>query len=141
MGALINIEREYKGVKYEIKGYIKYRTPYGSYIDIENKICLNDNLFRLYKEYPLDYMEVNHILGYKVRPCTTKVIIVDYDKNIDGNEYNSAILRYIVNIDEEAKCLQIETYDSVYMTDAYIIEKIVMEVIDYLAKLKNKKGK
>ena len=98
MGALINIEREYKGVKYEIKGYIKYRTPYGSYIDIENKICLNDNLFRLYKEYPLDYMEVNHILGYKVRPCTTKVIIVDYDKNIDGNEYNSAIITLIAFI-------------------------------------------
>lgn len=139
---LINIERKYKGIKYEIKGCIKYGTPCGSYIGINNKIYLNDNLFRLYKKYPLQYLRVNHVLGYKVRPCTTKVIVTDYDdKDIEGNEYKYDILRYIVNIDEEDKYLRIETYDSVHMSDAYIVEKIVMEVIDYLAKLKNKKGK
>ena len=29
---IISIEREYKSIKYEIKGYIKYGTPFGSYI-------------------------------------------------------------------------------------------------------------
>ena len=130
------IEREYKGIKYEIDGRIKYKVPYGTYMDIDNKIYLSDTLLKLYKEYPLEYIRVNHVLGYKIRPCTTKLIIEEVDR-----ECKYITLRYVVNIDEESKFLKVEIYNSHYRSDAYIVEKIVLEVINYIKKLQNiKKG-
>lgn len=141
LAELINIERKYKCVDYEIKGRISYKSPCGSYLDVDSKIYLSDTLLELYKECPLNYMRVNHILGYRKRPCTTKVIVDDYETDMGTKEYKYTIIRYSVNIDEENKCLEIDINDSRYESDVYTIEKVVLEVIDYLAKLKNKKGK
>ena len=138
---IINIEREYKGVKYEIKGYIRYGTPVGSYIGIDNKIYLNDNLINLYEKYPLDFTRVNHILGYKIRPCTTKVIVGDDEIDIENREYKYTTLRYNVNVNEEDKYLRVEIHHYYHGSDVYIVEKTILEVIDYIKKLqKIKKG-
>lgn len=139
---IISIEREYKGIKYEIKGRIAYKSPCGSYLEIDSKIHLSDTLLKLYKKYPLDYMRVNHIIGHKYRPCTTKVIVYDYmEGTTRDRECKYTIVRYDIDIDEENKCLKIDIENSVYKSETYIVEKIVLEVIDYLIKLKNKKGK
>lgn len=143
LAELINIERKYKCVDYEIKGRICYRVPYGHFIDVDkdNKIHLSDTLLKLYKECPLNYMRVNHILGYRKRPCTTNVIVDIYETDMASKEYKYTTIRYSVEVDEENKCLKIEIDDSKYQSDVYIVEKVILEVIDYLTKLKNKKGK
>ena len=141
LAELINIERKYKCVDYEIKGRMGYRVPYGCFIDVDNKIYLSDTLLNLYKEYPLEYLRVNHILGYKIRPCTTNVIVDIYETDMASKEYKYITIRYSVEVDEENKCLKIEIDDSKYQSDVYIVEKVILEVIDYLIKLKNKKGK
>mgnify|MGYP000913617076 CR=1 FL=1 len=132
---IINIEREYKGIKYEIKGRIQYKVPYGSFITIDNKkIYLSDSLLKLYKKYPLNHLRVNYILGHKIRPCTTKVIVEEVDR-----ECKHITLRYVVNINEDDNFLKVEIYNSYHRGDAYIVEKIILEVIDYIKKLQNKK--
>ena len=131
----MNIEREYKGVKYELDGRIKYKVPYGVYMTVDNKIYLSDTLLKLYKEYPLEYLRVNHVLGYKIRPCTTNVIV----EEVDDRECKCITLRYVVNINDESKFLKVEIYNSHYRGDTYIVEKMVLEVIDYIDKLQKKK--
>lgn len=138
---IISIERKYKSIKYEIKGRIAYKSPCGSYLDVDSKIYLSDTLLELYKEYPLNYMRVNHILGYKIRPCTTKVLVENDETDLENKEYKYITLRYNIDVNEEDKYLKVELYNSYHGNDAYIIEKVVLEVIDYLTKLKNKKGK
>lgn len=138
---IISIEREYKSIKYEIKGYIKYGTPFGSYIGIDNKIYLSDSLLELYENYPLRYLRVNHVLGYKIRPCTTKVLVENDETYLEDKEYKYITLRYNIDINEEDKYLKVELYNSHHGNDAYIVEKVILEVIEYLTKLKNKKGK
>ena len=138
---IISIEREYKSIKYEIKGYIKYGTPFGSYIGIDNKIYLSDSLLELYENYPLRYLRVNHVLGYKIRPCTTNVLVENDETDLENKEYKYITLRYNIDVNEEDKYLKVELYNSHHGNDAYIIEKVILEVMDYLIKLKNKKGK
>ena len=95
----------------------------------------------IYENYPLRYPRVNHVLGYKIRPCTTKVLVENDETDLENKEYKYITLRYNIDVNEKDKYLKVELYNSHHGNDAYIIEKVILEVIEYLVKLKNKKGK
>ena len=86
--------------------------------------------------YPLNYNKVNRILGYKVRPCVTNVITMEKYSDEHQKEYKSTIIRYSIEIDSDEKCLNIDIEHEIHRTDDYIIEKVIMEIIDYITKLK-----
>lgn len=136
-GVLSEINDTYKGIKYSIKQYFPYyRTPYDSGIKVDTKIYLKKYLLNLYKMYPLKYNKVNRILGYKVRPCVTNVVVMDKNSDEHQIEYKNTMIRYSIKIDSDKKCLKIDIEHEIHRTDDYIIERVVMEIIDYITKLK-----
>lgn len=141
MGVLPNgIDDVYKGIKYSIDKYITYdekSTPYSvPCITIDAKIYLKRHLLDLYKKHPLNYNKVNRILGYKVRPCVTNVVVMDKNSDNRQKEYKNTKIRYSIEVDSDEKYLKIDIEHDTHRGDEYIIEKVIMEIIDYITKLK-----
>ena len=117
--------KDYRGYDYSI---YKLEGPIKSISISRGVIELKDeDIFSLYKLYPLKVDKVNDMLTYydTKRPCIISELVC-----VDGKHYERKNIRYTVT--PHPKYLQINMYDETYNEDMYLLEVAVRDVIEYL---------
>ena len=117
--------KDYRGYDYSI---YKLEGPIKSISISRGVIELKDeDIFSLYKLYPLKVDKVNDMLTYydTNRPCIISELVC-----VDGKHYERKNIRYTVT--PHPKYLQINMYDETYNEDIYLLEVAVRDVIEYL---------
>lgn len=116
--------KDYRGYDYSI---YKIESPIHHGISRGVIELKDEDIFSLYKLYPLKADKVNDMLTYydTNRPCIISELVC-----VDGKHYERKNIRYTVT--PHPKYLQINMYDETYNEDMYLLEVAVRDVIEYL---------